>query len=67
MFMELVFPVIALGVMGLLFGLMLGGASKIDVYKRQPLTHEEVIAAGEHATEKSVALLTRIIEKIENR
>ena len=33
----------------------------------QPLTHEEVIAAGEHATEKSVALLTRIIEKIENR
>ena len=33
----------------------------------QPLTHEEVIAAGEHAAEKSVALLMRIIEKIENR
>ena len=33
----------------------------------QPLTHEEVIAAGEHEAEKSVALLMRIIEKIENR
>lgn len=30
----------------------------------QPLTHEEVIAAGEQAADKSVALLSRIIEKL---
>lgn len=32
----------------------------------QPLTHEEVIAAGEQASGKSVALLSKILEKTEN-
>ncbi len=33
----------------------------------QPLSHEEVIAAGEQAAEKSVALLTRILYDMEMR